>query len=183
MFVFQKNYALIKDMNILIEDRNIELIKKIYRGFTSEYFVDASNEYFVKKNIHFQDYNVFEREVFMLQILKKYPQHFPTYISHTSDCIIMKYAGEKLTKDNKPDNIIEQVEEILSILESENIRHSDIKQGELLVSPEGNLILVDFGWTHMNGSLSFGSVVVDKIKPYLDRRTDREMIFNVVNNL
>jgi RIO-like serine/threonine protein kinase len=136
-------------------------------------------------NKKYTAWHVIEREAFILQLLQKHPKHFPQYVTHTSDYIVMKWAGQKLTNTNKPENIATQIDNILSILYSEKIRHNDIKDGELLVDPNGNIVLVDFGWAMINESLNFGSTVVNGKRPCFSyyNKTDRELLNIVLSNL
>lgn len=172
-------------MEVIINGKPVKFIRKYVSGATSSYYFDADNQYFLKRIINYQRWHVLEREVYILKMLQRYPTHFPKYVTHSYNYIVMKWAGDKLTCKNKPRNIAVQIEEILHILASNHIRHDDIKDGELLVHPNGQLVLVDFGWALINGSLTFGTTMVEGMRPDIKYQdlTDRERINNLLSNL
>ena len=80
-----------------------------------------------------------EREVKALKRLAKY-SHYPKLLEERENYIIETYCGRasRIKKD-----MIDQVEEIAKELETENIRHQDLVNKNLL-SLNGNLYVVDF---------------------------------------
>ena len=170
-------------MKILVNNEIVTFHKQALQGYTSEYYFDDHKRYFLKYNKQFKNWYVNEREVFILKLLEKYPKHFPKYVSHTKDYLITLYSGEPLNKTNKPANINIQIDEILKALSIENICHNDIKLNELLVDKENNLVLVDFGWAMINGSLSFSNITVKAKRPQYSEKSDRQMINDIISSL
>lgn len=150
-------------------------------GATSLYYVDDTLTYFVKQIRAYKEYNLIEREVFFLKKLEKY-NCFPTYISHTETYIVMSYIGKPITCENKPTDLEKQLDTILSILETEGIRHCDIKKDELVVDSDGRVHLVDFGWAQYNGTWGFLQGLPITKPAFLDI-SDRNMIDIIIASL
>jgi predicted Ser/Thr protein kinase len=167
---------------ILIGNEVITFFEQKKLGQTSDYYIDASNRYFMKIPKNFLEYDCLKREVFMLKKLAKY-SHFPKLVAHDDTFIITHFIGEKLNSMNKPVNYEYQKNEILKILETEKIRHCDIKAEELLVK-DGILYLVDFGWAMLDGRLDCGIGISNKIKNCVrgvaHKKTDRQMFDSIV---
>lgn len=170
-------------MEVVVNGEKILFKKKKMEGCTSDYYYDDQKRYFLKLVNKFKEWHILNREAFVLQILSKYPRHFPKYVMHTSTYIITEYAGEHMTSQNRPIDLNSQVDEILAILDAEQIRHNDIKSEELLVSPDNTLVLVDFGWAMINGSLSFGNITETRKRPVFRNETDRTLISAAIDKL
>jgi hypothetical protein len=92
--------------------------------------------------------NVYENEKKWLNILKNSdiiarPIHF----DDNTRTITTEYAGEKINKDNLPQDWEKQRDYIISELEKYNCRHNDIKPEEILVD-KGKIKIIDFGWAY-----------------------------------
>ena len=115
------------------------------KGATSNaYTID--NKIFVKFNTSWKQHQVYEREKFLGTLLNKFDWYPKLLFSDDSKkLLIFNYAGEPLTKENAPKDVIQQFNNIISDLEKLNIQHNDITEGELLVLND-KLYLCDFGW-------------------------------------
>jgi len=170
-------------MNLIVNNELVAFHKQNLQGATSYYYFDDQKRYFLKYIKGYKEWHIIEREVFFLKLLEKYPNHFPKYVTHTNDYIITTYSGEPLNKKNKPANIQVQIDEILKVLSAEQIRHNDIKSGELLIDKLGNLVLVDFGWAMIKESLSFLDITVETKRPFYKEKSDSQMIQDVLSSL
>jgi len=87
----------------------------------------------------------FDNEVAILKKLSKY-SCFPTILHADKNkrIIFMTYSGPSVYKGNQPRNYIEQLNEILTILERENILYKDFKLQHLRIK-SGIVSLIDFG--------------------------------------
>ena len=136
---------------------NIDSWLKEYTGIDRIFFK------FVK---HFDNYHVYKREKHIASILNRF-SWFPTllYNYDKKKLLIYKYCGIPLTKNNCPKDVIEQINKILNDLDSVNIQHNDIKNGELLVDKNGKIYLCDFGWGSINKQLDCGIGIWGHNKP------------------
>lgn len=113
--------------------------------------------FFIKYIVNYKEYNVYEREKHLESILNKfdwYPELL--YSDDTNQVFIFKNVGVPLTFQNKPDNFEEQINKILSDMESVNVQHNDIKLGELLIDEDNKIYLCDFGWASVNKEIGCG---------------------------
>ena len=125
-------------------------------GNTSIYFVDELKEFFLKMPAVPRVYDILPREVEALRMLQDHPEHFPQLVEHTPDYIIMRYIqGQPWSKETAPPDARAQLENILAILESKKLNHNDINHNQLMVR-DSKIVLVDFGSSTLEGSLSFG---------------------------
>ena len=94
-----------------------------------------------------KQYNLINREVFWLEKLESFDRT-PKLISHDMErhMIVMEYMGERLTKQNIPNDYETQVTYILDGLKQFECSHNDIKPTELLVL-DGKINIIDFGWS------------------------------------
>lgn len=164
---------------INIKNKDIIFNKIDVCGTTSLYFTDDKKQYFLKIPILYLEYDVLKREIHILKILKKYNDHFPKIVYYDELRIITEYIGEPITKNNIPNNIIQQINEILNIFKKENIIHSDIKKEELLIKND-NLYLVDFGWAKINDCWGCDIGLCNNEKPFLDKTIDKYKIFDIL---
>lgn len=107
--------------------------------------------------MNYKEYNVYEREKHLESILNKfdwYPELL--YSDDTNQVFIFKNVGVPLTSQNKPDNFEEQINKILSDMESVNVQHNDIKLSELLIDEDNKIYLCDFGWASVNKEIGCG---------------------------
>jgi predicted Ser/Thr protein kinase len=148
----------------------IEFFKIIPKsGSTSNYYVDFEKKYFMKIPTRYKSYNVLEREIYILKMLKNY-KWCPNLIYYDNNVIITEYCGEVLNVKNIPDDYELQIKKILSDLKKENIEHNDIHHGrksiELLVKNK-LIYLIDYGWCSINGDFSCGcDDISNKTKPH-----------------
>ncbi len=137
------------------------------RGQTSKITIDMQKGIVIKYIIAYHSYNVFEREVYWLKYLNEKGYDWcPKLLSSDPEkkTIHMSYVGNPITKSNAPQDWVAQLEKILNDLEKEDIKHNDIKKGEVLVY-NGKLYLVDYGWSSKGNDWSCGGIISKKPKP------------------
>jgi predicted Ser/Thr protein kinase len=138
-------------------------------GTTSKYFMDKNSKYFLKIPQLYKEYNILEREVRILKILKDF-EWCPNLVYSDLNSIITEYSGDSLNKNNIPNNYEEQIFKILNDLKKLGIKHNDIwaigKNPELLVK-DNKIYLIDFGWCSIYDDFSCGDEKISKKKkPY-----------------
>lgn len=145
---------------------NIEFTRINKNGATSKYYVSNDKQYFMKQIIKYTNYEILKREVYILKLLNKHNFDWcPKFVfTNDKDIIITEWIGEVVNKNNIPDGFTQQSKKILSDLSSLNIRHNDIKHGEILIK-ENKIFLVDFGWASFGDDFSLGGMCDNKIKP------------------
>ena len=113
----------------------------------SNIYITTDKSYVFKHVTSYFEYNVFEREIFLLEYLKNKNCDFvPEVIKYdiTNKIIMMRYCGRTLTKLT-PD-IVVQMKNIESTLKRHNVKHNDIKIYSELLLLNDKLYLCDFGW-------------------------------------
>ena len=137
---------------------------KKFSSNTSDIVIDKRKGVVIKRVRLFIDKDVYEREVYILQLLNSYGFDWCPRLLGTDPSsreITMSYCGERLTRSNQPADTKEQFDKILS-----DMRHNDIKATELLVDRRGRLRLCDFQWATIDGSLACGIGLWDGKKPH-----------------
>lgn len=147
----------------------LHLLPYKFSSHTSDIVIDKRKGIVIKRVRRFIDKDVYEREVYILQLLNSSgfdwcPRLLGTDPSSRS--LTMSYCGERLTRRNQPADAKEQFARILSDMRSIGMRHNDIKASEVLVDRRGRLRLCDFGWATLDGSLSCGIGLWDGKKPH-----------------
>jgi tRNA A-37 threonylcarbamoyl transferase component Bud32 len=121
----------------------------LYYSVHSNVYITTDKSYVFKHVTAYLEYDVFEREVFLLEYLKKNNCDFvPELIKYdiTNKIIMMSYCGSRLSE--KTPDILVQMKNIESTLKRHNVKHNDVKEranSELLILNE-KLYLCDFGW-------------------------------------
>lgn len=113
----------------------------------SNIYITTDKSYVFKHVTAYLEYDVFEREIFLLEYLKNNNCDFvPEVIKYdiTNKIIMMSYCGSTLTKLT-PDIYI-QMKNIESTLKRHNVKHNDIKIYSELLLLNDKLYLCDFGW-------------------------------------
>ena len=119
------------------------------RSSSGVYYESDNKDYFLKI---FYDHTInrcFNSEISALRLVEKYNRHFSKIILIGDNYIVMTHCGERISENSIPDDVYEQVDDILSILKKEKIRHLDIKPHEVLIK-NNQLYLVDFGFSRIN---------------------------------
>ena len=139
-----------KDNINLKNDINI-----IDKGATSVSF--TSPFLFIKYVIKYKEYNIYEREKYLASILKDF-DWFPKllYSDDINKFFVYSNVGVPVTINNKPKDLKEQFNKILSDMKSVNVQHNDIKIGEILIDKNDKIYLCDFGWGSINKQLDCG---------------------------
>lgn len=126
--------------NLKVKDK---LLKK---DISSETLLSVSKV--VSKHWDKNGIDVYKNEKKWLNILKKSDVIArPIHFNDETRTITTEYAGEKINKDNLPQDWEKQRDYIISELEKYNCRHNDIKPEEILVD-KGKIRIIDFGWAY-----------------------------------
>ena len=144
-----------------------ERINKSATGATSDVFISTNKELVIKKVISYLEYNVYEREKYVLTFLNhKKVDWCPKLIYYNDDdkLLIMTYCGEMITRKTKPTTFSQQFTDIMNDLKNFKMKHNDIKMSELLVLND-KLYLCDFGWCSIKDHLSCEIGLWDGAKP------------------
>lgn len=145
---------------------NKNSIKFPKQGATS--FTVSMPHIFVKYIIKCMRFHVYEREKHLSTVLSKF-DWYPKLLYSDDDnkILIFKNVGIPVTNENKPHDLKKQFSKILTDMKSVNVKHNDIKKGEILVDKNGKIYLCDFGWASINDDLSCGINIWGKgeIKP------------------
>ena len=98
----------------------------------------------VKKFFLSRDKILFYNELYWLKKFKKY-EFVPKIldIDYKNYAISLSHVGERISKNNKPKDWVNQLSKILNYLKKKNCFHSDIKPDNLLVKNK-KLFLIDF---------------------------------------
>lgn len=129
--------------------------------------VSREGDTVVKTIVNWMDYNVFEREVIALEMLKDF-DWAPKLLKVDEELkeIHMSYIGEPVSRDNVPQDAMSQCLKILDDMKSLKMKHNDIKQNEVLVN-DGKIHLCDFGWCSVSGDFSLNREdICGDEKPY-----------------
>jgi len=117
----------------------------------------------LKGRASFRGFNLIKREKCVLDRLAKF-KWAPDVISTTDNSITMTYVGEKVNKENIPLDYADQMNQILTDMESMGVKHNDIlypcsaksyHKHEVMVF-NGRLSLVDFGTATINDGVPCG---------------------------
>tara|TARA_B110000285_G_scaffold123380_1_gene139423 strand:- start:77 stop:670 length:594 start_codon:yes stop_codon:yes gene_type:complete len=143
-----------KRANITIIGNEISVNEKKYSTINrlpgennfSNIYITYDKQYVFKKVTSFIEYNVFERDVYLLNYLNSVCDFVPKLINYDEDrkIIMMSYCGSPLTELNK--NIIDQMKNMEETLKMHNVKHNDIKIYEEILILNNKLYLCDFGW-------------------------------------
>lgn len=140
----------LKKVKDLKNNINITKIGRTSKSFTAPFF-------FIKYIVSKHDYDVYEREKYISTILNKfdwYPKLL--YSDDINKILIFKNVGIPINTINKPKDLEKQFNKILSDMESVNIQHNDIKNGEILIDENNKIYLCDFGWASINNQMNCG---------------------------
>jgi tRNA A-37 threonylcarbamoyl transferase component Bud32 len=144
-----------------------EKINKSSTGATSDVFISTNKELVIKKVKSYLEYNVYEREKYVLTFLNNMKVDWcPKLMDYNDDdkILIMTYCGKMITQKTKPTTFSQQFTDIMNDLKSFKMKHNDIKVSELLVLND-KLYLCDFGWCSINDHLSCEIGLWDGEKP------------------
>jgi serine/threonine protein kinase len=119
------------ELHEMFKGNIIPLSANTNAAHTSQYF--CSHKFFIKNVIHFSKNNVYDRKI-----------------------LIFKNVGVPVIRENKPNNLETQFNQILNDMKSKNIQHNDIKIGEILMDDKKKIYLCDFGWSSINNNLNCG---------------------------
>lgn len=163
-------------MNHQINGMTVVFNTVIKNGSTSEVMKCSKNKFVKKKVTEYLNYNVYEREIHILNLLKHHNFDWCPTLIETNDnekSFIMTYCGEIMNKNNRPENYKEQIQSIVNDMKSINMKHNDIKEEEILVLGS-KIYITDFGWVSINNDFSCGVHAISCKKkpgtPYDDNR-------------
>ena len=153
---------------------SVEIDGKLYdfkpsnhKGFTSNIFYNVDMDWFLKYPIHYVDYDVLNREIFILNLLNDNKIGWcPTLIYKTNSFLITNNCGNKLNSENIPDDYVSQLKIILSDLSKLNIQHNDMAgSGFNFTVCDSKLYLIDYGWSSYCNDMSCGIGIDSRDKP------------------
>tara|TARA_B100000427_G_scaffold298373_1_gene279350 strand:+ start:390 stop:902 length:513 start_codon:yes stop_codon:yes gene_type:complete len=101
--------------------------------------------------------HVYQREKHIGTILKKfdwYPKLL--YLDDKNRFFVYSNVGVPVTIENKPYDLEKQFNKILEDMKSVNVKHNDIKHGEILIDKDNKIYLCDFGWGSINNEFGCG---------------------------
>lgn len=137
-------------------------------GSTSTVWVSNDKMYVIKFVNKYTEYDVYQREVFILRKLNALNFDWCPKLIECNDTqryIVTTYCGEEINTKNKPINTQIQLTNILYDLRKHGIKHNDIKQSEILVKND-KIYICDFGWCTLNDSWSMGINLNNSTKPF-----------------
>ena len=186
MIDFPNNISIIIQKDYLEIDNKKEKYIKLSNsgGATSEIYISEDKRYVIKKIIDYYQYDVFEREIYLLYFLNFHNIDFvPQLINYDIENRIMHmtYCGEKMNNYNKPNDYLEQLNNILTNINNLGIKHNDIKDNSELLILEEKIYLCDFGWASLNNNLSCNIGLWEGDKPY-NNINDKNMLKYYSNN-
>lgn len=147
---------------------NVEFEKITTDGLSSEYYLDKDKKYFLKKPILFSEYDILKREIFIYHFLEKNNIDWcPKLLSYNDEMILLSYCGERINRNNKPKDFIQQINKIEKDLNRLKIKHNDIFKNDRteLIVKEDKIYLCDFGWCSIGDDFSCGINISNKPKP------------------
>jgi tRNA A-37 threonylcarbamoyl transferase component Bud32 len=109
------------------------------------FIIHKQNSKIIKKTIYRKKEDKFNKEIKALTLLNKY-QHFPKIIKtdENNHSIYMTYCGDRITKNNIPDNWKIQVRDIIKFINETSIVHGDINPRNICIY-KNIIYLIDFG--------------------------------------
>ena len=143
--------------------------RRHFSTHTSDVIIDKRRGVVFKRVRVFVEKDVYEREVYILQLLNSLRfQWCPRLLATdpTDRVIVMSYCGEPMTPRNQPVDAKQQFSKIVDDMRSIGMRHNDIKKGQELLVQGGKLSLCDYGWATIDGSLSCGIGLWNGKKPH-----------------
>ncbi|MBJ62012.1 MAG: hypothetical protein CMB57_02040 [Euryarchaeota archaeon] len=131
------------------------------------------------------------REVCVLNILKHFPW-CPALLSYGQDFIITSFAGYPLNATNVPDDMFEQVLQIIRDMQSVGVAHNDIlyphkehvvdRSKRRLINGkiefmvlDGKISLIDYGWATVHGHYNTCPGVTHKVPIHVKRLNDERI--------
>ena len=162
---------------IFVNNDKYEVIKHNLTGQSSNIYITKDKKYVFKKvfsvllndiSTNLDDYNIFEREVYLLQLLNKNVLWVPKLISYDikNKIIMTEYCGERLNRKNKPLNLKSQLLKIYNELNILNIQHNDIKVDQEILILNVEVSICDWGWGSINKNHSCNINLWNGNKPY-----------------
>lgn len=154
---------------VTINNKKYKIKKVNISASTSNVFITTDNKFVLKKISNtYTDFDIFKRELYLLYILNKYVDWVPKLISYDNknNIILMKYCGEVLNNLNKPDNLKEQLNQIIYDLQKLNIQHNDIKFDQEILVHHDKIYICDWGWGSINNNHSCNINLWNGNKPY-----------------
>lgn len=126
---------------------SIDIKKGEQNNYTSTIKIDYEKQ-IVEKIVDYDPHTkeLFFREIYWLEklaktgIVPKLLKYNPNTYSMT-----MEWCGERLSNNNKPDDVYEQLFNIHMILLQHHCYYNDWKWGNFVVK-NGKVVVIDFGW-------------------------------------
>lgn len=137
-------------------------------GSTSNVWVSNDKAFIIKFINKYIEYDVYQREVFVLRKLNSLDFDWCPKLIECNDehrYIVTTYCGDEINNENKPIDTQTQLVNILYSLRQHGFKHNDIKQSEILVK-NNKIYLCDYGWCTLNGTWSMGINLNNSTKPY-----------------
>lgn len=147
---------IIKGNEVNVNGKKYETYKKVNEDTDfSNIYITTDNKYVFKRITDFLEYDVFEREVYLLDYLNDVCNFTPKLIKYDKDTkiMMMNYCGISLYNWQQKYNsmptsakILDQMKNIGKTLKEHNIKHNDIKLYDEFLILNDKLYLCDFGW-------------------------------------
>ncbi len=144
--IYKRPVSRINQIKLRLKNGQIVSFEKL--KFLNESTIQSVIKYagpnFSRHGVEYETGQIIEREIYFLKLLED-EDHFPRILATGKDFFEMTFSGNRINKNNIPDDYDNQIIEIATSLEKFKITHRDIKQQNLLVNNR-RLILIDFGW-------------------------------------
>lgn len=134
---------------------------------TSKISIDLINKTVTKKIIAFNEYSVYEREIYWLDFFEKLGVDWAPRLLARDDVaqqFTMTYVGQQINNNNAPSDWIKQLQAIMDQLKFLHIKHNDVKETEVMIM-DNKVYLIDFGWMSVLEDWSCGQGFDKRIKP------------------
>jgi predicted Ser/Thr protein kinase len=143
-----------------------ESFRFLGKGYTSTAYVNQKRTVVIKHVVRYISNTVFEREIHWLKVLNAKGFNWaPKFISSKFPFLVMEYAGTPLNAHNCPSNWSQQCDTIVKQMREVNMRHNDIKKGDIMVKG-GRLYLLDYQWASLGNDYSCGGKFNRSKKPH-----------------
>ena len=144
-----------------------------------DHIVKFKKNDFYRGHYKFSGDFLFGNEIRFLNLLSKH-EISPKIEFEGKNYFVQRNVGFPITKGPITDDIINQILNIITVLEDENIQHRDIKFDNLLLL-NGKVKLIDFEWACENNAAF--TTTIDLLDPQQRKKTDRQVFEGMIERL